>query len=348
MKVLIAGSSNFPGGEKIRDQFNKACQALGAELVRRKHIILVASDTDDAADRHVVLGANSVEGRHRVVVFRQSRKLTPFAADREELENIQLSYRIAQGPWAVARIHQILEAHAVIVVGGGRGTAHVAYTSPALQRPVLAVGAFGGAANDALDEYLQDDYARLGFFDERAFDANLTALGDEWGESAAGDTVGITEELVRKNPYATERLVAPAGMALLQLVLYAAWVCLFIGVLPLARPLSFFVTLAIASFLGTGLRTTLRFVTEIRPRVTLHRVFSEGVIGLLLAFGLALIYLAGGITVTGDVVPILQQDDFQRVAVSMSILGFASGFLIERATERLKQRLEGVLAPKEP
>lgn len=347
MKILVVGSTAYPGPKKRKD-FEEACQQLGAALAKAGHTIIVGSDKKSTADLHVVLGAASVDGRHKVVVIRPKKGATPYEAEDTNYKNINFTFRRSKGSWAVGRIHQILDADAVIMVGGGRGTAQVGYTAPALERPVLAIAVFGGAARAAWEEYLELDYERLGFFDYGFLGANLMGLKKRWDEPMADLSVKATEELVKHNPYRSERNVSQKGIVALQAALYVAWVYFFVNPIS-SKTASFFLLLAISALLGTGLRTSLRFIREVRPKIPVRRVLSEGVIGLILAFGLALFYLAGSITITGDVEFVADDDldKLQRIGVYMSILGFSAGLLIERAIEQLTRRLEDVVSVKD-
>ncbi len=135
----------------------------------------------------------------------------------------------------------------------------------------------------------------------------------------------------------------------LPVLLYGLWNGLFVNPIDSWMSECFFALLIVSALLGTGLRTALRVLREVRPRISVRRVLNEGVIGLLVAFGLSLLYLAGGVTITGDMKFVSVSDplEFQRIAVSMSILGFAAGLLIERAAEQLIRRLENVLTEED-
>jgi hypothetical protein len=76
--------------------------------------------------------------------------------------------------------------------------------------------------------------------------------------------------------------------------------------------------------------------------VSWNKLFAEVTVSLCLAFGLLLFYFAGEITITGkqDFSRFADFDEFRRVAVSLSILGMAAGFLIEKVSERLTKLLE--------
>jgi hypothetical protein len=67
---------------------------------------------------------------------------------------------------------------------------------------------------------------------------------------------------------------------------------------------------------------------------------AEIVCGLLLAFGLALLFLVGAITIVGDPKGVFAQSgtDFERTAVVMTLLGLAGGLVIEQAADALRRR----------
>lgn len=351
MKILVVGSTEYTGGKEVQGPFVEACKQLGASLAKANHTIVVGSDREQTADRHVVFGANEVEGRHKVLVIRPTSGATPFDGDRANLTKIDFSFRRSRGSWAVGRIYQIQEVDAVIMVGGGRGTAQVGYTAPALKKPVLAIAAFGGAARDTWDEYLEAEYAQLGFFDHNFFGGKLANLSERWDPSMADLVVSTTKALVERNPYRLEKEMPQTVMVVLPVLLYGAWIGLFVNPIDGWMSECFFALLIVSALLGTGLRTALRVLREVRPRISVRRVLNEGVIGLLVAFGLSLLYLAGGVTITGGMkfVSVIDKDllEFQRIAVTMSILGFAAGLLIERAAEQLIRRLENVLTEED-
>ncbi len=347
MKIMVAGSTDFAEGEQVHDEFVSACKDLGASLAKAGHTIVVVSDAENTADRHVVFGANSSGERAKVVIINPERGAAPFDRDREQLTNLDISYRVSRGPGAVGRIRQILEADGVITIGGGRGTAQLGYTAPALERPVLAIPAFGGASRDLWDEFVDQDLERLNFYRPSFLDGKVPTLSQQWDAPKADLVVEVMEELVKQNPYSKQRIVPQAVIIIFQLLLLTGWIALFVK--PFHFTVSFFLLLGISALLGTGIRTSLSFLTEIRPRIPVRRLAAEGMLGLLLAFALALFYLLGVHTVTGNpnYVTISKPEDFHRIAVNMSLLGLAAGFLLERATEQVMRRLETIVSKEE-
>jgi len=116
----------------------------------------------------------------------------------------------------------------------------------------------------------------------------------------------------------------------------------------IGNDIAFYAMLTVAAMLGTTLRSTLRLVgdelVDLNPRMLL----IEARAGILIAFGFASLYLAGGIVITGTVVSLTTDQDFMRVAITMSLLGFASALLLHEATANLQERLMETLKGRKP
>src|SRR5579862_6520309 len=98
--------------------------------------------------------------------------------------------------------------------------------------------------------------------------------------------------------------------------------------------------LALAGLLGTILRNNLRMVFDPTASFSWNELLIEVGTGLLLGFALALLYLAGMLTVTGNTDVFLlegAEKGYQRVAVVMTLLGLGGGLMIEQAAERVKR-----------
>ena len=118
----------------------------------------------------------------------------------------------------------------------------------------------------------------------------------------------------------------------------------------LGKPTSVFVLLVLAAFLGSGLRATLRLLDESGGSFSLRRVINEVTVAVLLAFGLCLVYLAGGIVLTGSFVPLTEStpdNDFSRVGLTVSLLGVFSGLAVEEAAAKLRDWFRRTFAKAE-
>lgn len=230
----------------------------------------------------------------------------------------------------------------VIVLGGGPGTTIAGHSAAALEKPVVAIPSFGGAAKGVW-ETVQPYYHDCGVSDSKT-----AVLREAWDTSTAEIVVQVAEKLVRHNPFRTSlkpQIVMLGG----GLVLLGLWFGCFFRTFSLPKELAVFLMLGLAAMLGTGLRVTLQRRGDNAERLSAAHVLTEATAGLLLAFGFALLYFVGGVLYTGKVEPLQfpEPADFPRVAFSITLLGLAAAFLLDTAAEKLRQRLEGILSSKE-
>lgn len=87
------------------------------------------------------------------------------------------------------------------------------------------------------------------------------------------------------------------------------------------------------------MRTTLRLVRDGPATFNAYVLWIESRADILNGFGCALLYLAGGMVLTGNIISLAHDTGFNRVAISMSILGFAGAFLLDEAATILRDRL---------
>jgi hypothetical protein len=329
MKVLIVGSSR---DSDTAAAFNIACRELGAALARAGIDIVVGSDSE--ADRYVIEGAETVEGRHRVLILRPEAGGPPIADSLPTAgARIELLQKRVRGSWSASQVPQILTSDAVLLIGGGEFTLTCGYVAPALERPVLAIASFGGAAGKLWTD-LEPYYNRLGDLSHQVGD-----LREAWKPNNAALAVRVIQELIKRRIFKTKlRLPLMFYIALLLLCLIS-WVVLFTNPLNHAT-YSFFSMLAVAGLLGTILRNNLRMVSDPTANFSWNELLIEIGAGLLLGFSLALVYLVGALTITGRTESILlpeSREAFQRVAVVMTLLGLGGGLMIEQAANRVRR-----------
>jgi hypothetical protein len=128
-------------------------------------------------------------------------------------------------------------------------------------------------------------------------------------------------------------------------VLISAWVFLFFFSKSyyVEPPAAFFLLLACSAFTGTMAR---RAVHAIRVRrgapaslVASMSFIDELTAGLLLAFGVALLYIANGLVLFGTIAQMQEATAFARIAGTMSLLGFSAAFLLEESARQLARRM---------
>ena len=183
--------------------FDAACQALGAAFASRRWRIMVGVPIweqwtkRETVAPHILAGANSVKpdettGAHPIVFYAPREpeeaandgaagRLQQIAADHP---NLTLEYkRVAQSRYKAKMIPNVASVDAVVLVAGKDGTATIGYAAHCLERPVLAVAGFGGAARELLDDVLFDAYDR---YQEsvQLTDGELLSLTTTWKDKA--------------------------------------------------------------------------------------------------------------------------------------------------------------------
>lgn len=338
MKILIVGSIHHKDDEAIREKFKEACITIGAELVRSKIELVVGSTNERTADRWVLEGAAKVKGNHKVWLFRPEESESPNVPIGDLYAgNFKVIHKRLKGPWAGGRVSQILEADGVLMIGGGRGAAQVGYSAMALEKPVLAVASFGGSAKEAWSQF-DPFYQKLSQTKEE-----FGHMRENWQMGNEKLVVSILRELVTSGVFRRSKLVADLTPMLLNLVLIATWVWLFVEP-PIPGQASFFALLCVSAFLGTGLRRSLSIALDQAIPISRKAAIAEFSAGLILAFALGLLSLAGSFTFTGTIQDLSNLDGYQRLAVTMGILGVTGGWLLERVSDKLKNLLSDNLS----
>jgi hypothetical protein len=116
-------------------------------------------------------------------------------------------------------------------------------------------------------------------------------------------------------------------------VLYVAaflllWTTVFLGRLTISSDVALFFLLFMSAAIGNGLHSLVGLQSKIIRQISTSQIAMDFGISIVIAFGLALIYLIGGISFTGKVVTFAGDDNtFYTVAISLSLLGLVAGYL---------------------
>lgn len=328
MKVMIVGSTHKLDDEKEK-AFEEACRQIGAALAESGIGIVIGSEQPRYADRHVLDGFASAGKLQHVVLIRADKEPTN-VIDGYAGSKIRLTSRRVTS-WLAGRVPLLLAADAVLVIGGGERSASTAFMGVALEKPVLAVGSFGGSGEELSKEF-EPYYRNLG-----AVSADIDSLTRNWSEGNAKLVVAALTELVSRGVFRTKPR-QPFGVYIgLMMACLAGWVAVF-NTDRLAYSYSLFIILGIAGLLGTMLRNNLRMVFDPTARFSWDQLWIEVGAGLLLAFALALLYLVGAVTIKGSAEVMFPTGpaEFQRVAVVMTLLGLGGGLMIEQAADRVR------------
>ena len=334
MKVLIVGSLPSKDSTGI-EPFKKICHDLGAKLAEANCELIVGSDSENTADRHVVDSYISKAKTPKLAIIRPQHGDTPFPSLPD---NVEKRYERQGRAWGSSRVHQALASDVVIAIGGNRGTDLLAQTALAVGRPVLPIASAGGMA-EQLWKDVQSDIADL-----KGMPRNLNNLAETWSADHAQIVVECLNPLKKKNPYKRSGVGKKIGNLLFTLALLISWI-FFTTSSPFGGFVTFFILLGFAVVLGTNLKTILTQLDNGTDEADFGQALMETTAGLIVAMGLALLFFAGGFVVNGswDFAALSNQSDVLRVGIIMSLIGLSSGFLLEAAIKKLREKLSGVL-----
>ncbi len=389
-----------------KPQFIAACYALGAAFARKNYPIMVGVTSwqmlqeGNTVASYIPLGADTVEvtnGRRHSVMFDAPQESEPpdqtsaidTLQDFRKLGNIDLEekfvrksrYRTTDRTTGkvtdrVKMIPNINEVDAVVLIGGTYGTSGIGYAAYSMNKPVIAITAFGGVAKDMADDILFDDYNRF-VKQEDVTSAEVRALSANWSADKADKDnhanadliVQATKSMAKAYGKANRKslhvlLATTIGMA----ALLAAWLIVYLGGSGIVNtaaeklgepgvltttmiaqlwsgPVAFFFLLYISALLGAGLRVLASYQSSEITQMTFMGLWIDLVVSLVVAFGLALLYLIGSISFTGKVVVLAGTEAFANISISMSLLGLAAGYLVP--LNQLRKRLEKIVAEEE-
>jgi hypothetical protein len=215
MKILIVGSLRYDdkydnGKEEKIDKkfvddnkmnFREACKSLGAAIAKRNHEIIVGVpdwkmlNSLVTVSTFIIEGVGSVESapdsKHKVIFYGpeelEPKDKTPQIIDtlreiREKYkEKIEIDVTLLGGGASKARtIPNINAADVVILVGGRNGTESIGYAADTMEKPVVVIPYFRGAAEKIAKTVLYNKYAQLcreGYLSSNQID-DLRTYGD--------------------------------------------------------------------------------------------------------------------------------------------------------------------------
>jgi predicted nucleotide-binding protein len=137
---------------RTREEFVSFCDTLGRRLGELNQAVIVGSDEDDTADKHVIGGLlkASPTAPSLVSVIREGGR-TPFREWREQYPEIFSTIPRPAFERGAAKLIAVQEADAVITIAGFRPTLYAGIGALYSGKRVVPVPRFGGASAQLLD-----------------------------------------------------------------------------------------------------------------------------------------------------------------------------------------------------
>jgi hypothetical protein len=345
MNVYTVGS--IPAGSDNVEIMRNACRAIGEELAKHGHTIVVGSDHEDTIDRYIVEGANGVKKKRttvlvfppetgeRRIVERKNR--LPFSEMKRELPNIELSFETPSGSWHSSQLAATQRADAVVTIGGAEGTDITGHYAFALGTPLLPVAVFGGAAAALWSEFKHLYGPELFSQEEKRY------IFAEWGKNSTSCLISALNKVHAKNPFSRgprRPLLIPAICVATLLV---AWMLVFYfgNESTLSKFLAIPLLTLISALLGTALEQILAMKQSEKIKFDFNMITMNALASVIIAFGLLISFYMATVLVTGSTSA--ATDNFGRLSLAVTLLGLGSGRFLEKSEKILASRLVGVI-----
>jgi len=204
MRLLFIGSipEHKPGVGQApvpeHETMFHAARELGYEAARRNHVVLVGSDSKNTVDAYVAAGVlkfceDNPDAKRQMEVHRPNDGKVPFQVVPPNVEIRRKHYhqdeRAPEYRWVVTHVRALDECDCVIAIGGGDSTRIVGHLAATRQRPIVAVGTFGGTARELFDRLLY-------LYQNKVSDSvGPQGLIQPWGAQSAGYVIAFAEVL---------------------------------------------------------------------------------------------------------------------------------------------------------
>ena len=323
MKILIVGST-----DDSTDCYKRVCHDI-AEGLSKKHEIVIGSDRNTTADYYIMEKLLSINTKKNITIYYHKGKDKPYS----EYTKANITYQKLGGDWDVARAPQIVYSDVIIIIGGGEKTKKVIELAQSLDKSIIPIPNTGGEADKHWGNF------RANNTDNKD---DLTSL-ENWDKKKSIESI---EKIIKKNINNKSEFNQVGVIPLLSIggsviILITFWILLFFQKITLDMTLSLFILSFISSVLGVSLYAITHILDEKiieKKEVFIIRPLS----GLLITFGLVILYLASTFTVNGNFnsfSTLSENGNYQRIGIIFSILGLFAGLMTEKAIINLKKKL---------
>jgi hypothetical protein len=190
MLITIMGSWRTDSNSDTFDNFVEACEAIGRGLARAEQQVIVASEREHTADRHIVTGIVEEAARNRDLSPRihiiRPREGDLFRDLRREYGRLFTQHGNARHSPEAATIISARDADAVLTIGGRKRTYRIGLSSIVAKKRLVPIGSFGGASLDLIDEVRQ-----YGNITSRQIEDALGSLSAPWSNYVLDNALAL-------------------------------------------------------------------------------------------------------------------------------------------------------------
>ena len=371
MRVSIVGSNRRLKSAVEEQEFRDYCHELGKLLVAEGCKVVINSDGKHTADYHVLMGMEQAQTSTEVTVYRRVRndrtqpgRVEPIKMFPSPglLKFVNIVVKGERNLNAAAYAASMANSDVLIVIAGADGADLAAQIAIALEKPVLPIAFLDGAGKDfynangwvyAPSRFTVPDEARDAVFTTKT-------------SASAASTILLARALTNQDAFGfseTRRRLATraaAGMLACTTTAILLWTALILLAKALGwfnNELIFFCLVFLSVFLGNVIRLGLQRGEQSREffhdRQGINILMVNLLYSVIASFAFVLLFLLarGLVSPTGGAGPTagaagpaqFGSGDFERVAYTLSALGFAVGYLSEKAIDILQKKAESVL-----
>jgi hypothetical protein len=347
MKIYLVGSIPEDSKPEFKARFEECCSAMGHHFAGQGAEFVVGGVRHGTADRHILLGAKAfTEGSPET-------KITVSVVTQEDgqIPQTEVEDFLASGSFVIKKIgvpgssnHGRLisgleYSDVALLLGGASGTFTTGIAALAMKHPILALPQFGHAAAQ-IWPILLPYYARGPFSPD-----DIEQLARPCDDGTPQRVYSALGKIAKSNPLQPGIEFNQLFLCGISLFCIAAWIFLFLMTGQSFYAAMFFVMTGFAAGLGSTTRQIVRSYFTLDVRFSLGRFLTEFILGMVVAFILFLVLQLGGVIVSGTTMQLdmTDQHQFQRLAIAMSLVGFAASYLIEDSLERMRSRLMSIL-----
>lgn len=250
----------------------------------------------------------------------------PYTERRDEHTEVNFDYATVEGGWRVTHLRALREADLVVAIGGSsRGTYNVIYSAEVLEKPVLLIPTFGGAAKEAFRDFTYY-YKQIGIYTELL-------------QGVKGDRMySFVDKLYRKNPFQKQKTTSKIVRAVFGVAAFLIWFFMFWEPNQWVEShVAVLLMISSSAVAGGILRNTLRLVGAIRTRWDAN-LLIELLLGLLLCFGIFLIPQMVGLLLNAEAATLETVEDVRRVGGGLSLISFLGALFLEDAYQKIEQK----------
>jgi hypothetical protein len=333
MRIMIAGSTITNS-----EDYKSKCVDLAKELLKKAKVyeIVIGSDRDATADRKIIDTLIQEDKYVKVTIFYHEQKPKPFDSDENlKKSKIKVSYKKLQGDWHLARIDQIIYSDAVIIIGGSEKTKDIVKICNSLKKLIIPIPC--NEDTSASDSYWNEFSNKY-----RGFNNNLIKI-ENWETDSPKNILNFAKNNTNRDVFSDIKFSNLIPYVIVVLTSIILWFSIFFQYIEIIdSKLSLIALVILSSFIASNVHIT-NIIDESKYFNAKDFFLIKPLISILLSVLLVILYLLATFSINGDISilsKLKEDNNFIRIALSLSLLGIIAGFNKEKAMKIIKEKTD--------